>query len=270
MGSKILISFDVEEFDLPRENGAEISLEEGVRVSVVGLSRILEMCQKTGIKATFFVTGNFAKECPELVQEIVDDGHEVACHGVDHFKPVSSDVSESKKIVEKVAGVKVAGYRQPRMMKIDYDELKRCGYLYDSSVNPAWVPGRYNHRDVPRWPFMKEGVLEIPTSVATSARVPLFWLALHVFPKRMYLKMAKMSLKKTGYLATYFHPWEFAEISGYKVQKYIKYNSGEKLVKRLAWVVEALKKRGYDFTTYAEFSKKWYNAGNGKGEKTSK
>ena len=268
MASKVLISFDIEEFDLPRENGAEISLEEGVKVSAVGLSRILEMCQETGIKATFFVTGNFARECPELVREIVEDGHEVACHGVDHFKPVVTDVAESKKILEKVAGVKVEGYRQPRMFEIDYDELKNNGYLYDSSVNPAWVPGRYNHRDVPRKPFMKKGILEIPTSVATGLRVPLFWLALHVFPKRMYLRLAKMSLKKTGYLATYFHPWEFAEISGYKVQKYIIYNSGRKLVKRLSWVISELQKSGYEFSTYAEYSKTWYNANDGKGEET--
>ena len=67
MASKVLISFDIEEFDLPRENGAAISLDEGVKVSAVGLPRILERCHETGVKATFFVTGNFARECPELV-----------------------------------------------------------------------------------------------------------------------------------------------------------------------------------------------------------
>ena len=126
MVSKVLISFDIEEFDLPRENGVDISLEEGVRVSATGLKRILKMCRKADIKATFFVTGNFARECPKLVQEIVKDGHEVACHGVDHFEPAPTDVKESKRMVEKVAGVKVVGYRQPRMFEISYDELKRC------------------------------------------------------------------------------------------------------------------------------------------------
>ncbi len=260
MASKVLISFDIEEFDLPRENGAEISLKDGVKVSAAGLKRVLKMCRETNIKATFFVTGNFAKECPEIVQEIVKDGHEVACHGVDHFKPASTDAMESKKMVEKAAGVKAVGYRQPRMLEIDHDELKRCGYFYDSSVNPAWVPGRYNHRDVPRKPFMKKGIMEIPTSVASGFRVPLFWLSLHVFPKWVFLKMAKMSLKKTGYLATYFHPWEFAEISGYKVQKYIIYNSGMKLVERLSWVILKLQKSGYEFLTYAEYYKKMEQA----------
>ena len=104
MSGKILLSFDVEEFDLPREHGEEISLEEGLKVSAKGLKRILEVLNKTGVKATFFCTGNFAEGRPGLIREIVKGGHEVACHGVDHFKPVASDVEKSKKIVEKEIG----------------------------------------------------------------------------------------------------------------------------------------------------------------------
>jgi len=121
--NKVLLSFDVEEFDLPREHGGEISLEEGVKVSSDGLVKILALLRRSEVRATFFVTGNFASSRPDLVKEILKDGHEVACHGVDHFEPRASDIRESKKIVEKVAGVKVAGYRQPRMFKIDYAEL---------------------------------------------------------------------------------------------------------------------------------------------------
>lgn len=271
MGCKVLLSFDVEEFDLPREHGVEISLDEGVRVSSEGLEKILDLCERCRVKATFFVTGNFAKRRPELMTRMVRNGHEVACHGVDHFEPKPTDVSESKKIVKKVADVKVVGYRQPRMFEIDYDELKRCGYKYDSSVNPAWIPGRYNHWDVPREPFMKEGILEIPTSVATLARVPLFWLALHLFPVKMYVKLAKMALDKTGYFATYFHPWEFVNLARFKsVPKYIKHNSGDKMVRRLERVIKDLKTYGGDFVTYAEFSETWYNASNGKGERVKK
>ncbi len=256
--SVVLLSFDVEEFDLPREHGVEIGLGEGVKVSSDGLVRILDVLKAEGVRATFFTTGNFAKECPELVQRIVKEGHELACHGVDHFEPKPSDVCESKKIIEKVAGVKVHGYRQPRMQKIDYKELKRCGYLYDSSVNPAFIPGRYNHLNTPRKPFEREGVLEIPTSVVTFARVPLFWLALHNFPESIYYRLVRMSLKKTGYFATYFHPWEFADICERReVPFYIKRNSGAKLAKRLGRLVQELKRDEYEFSTYAEFAGKF-------------
>lgn len=294
----VLISFDVEEFDLPREHGGEISLKKGVEISGKGLVRILDMLKKCGVKATFFVTGNFAKTRPDLVLRILEDGHEVGCHGVDHFQPKETDIKESKEIIEKVihggavGGEKtsethdekvmnmehdgkaisdidnvqirgansgqVQGYRQPRMFAINYDELKKCGYRYDSSVNPAWIPGRYNHRDVPRKMYKVGGVVEVPTSVATGVRVPLFWLALHLFPVKTYLWLARRSLKETGYLATYFHPWEFAdELKDFKmVPFYIKKNSGMKMVQRLTRVILELKKQGCEFETYGEFVKK--------------
>ena len=252
---KVLLSFDVEEFDLPKEHGGDISLEEGVKISVEGLERILELCKKCEVKATFFCTGNFASKRPDLIKQIVEDGHEVACHGVDHFNPKSTDVSESKKIVEKVAGVKIVGYRQPRMSQIDYKELAKCGYKYDSSVNPAFIPGRYNHFNTPRVPFMREDILEIPTSVATLVRVPLFWLALHLFPVKMYVQMAEMAIKKTGYFATYFHPWEFAALIKLKfIPWYIRENSGKKLVDRLERVIINLCQKGCEFTTYGAYT----------------
>ena len=36
----ILLSFDTEEFDVPREHGVDFSLEEGMRVSVEGTTRM--------------------------------------------------------------------------------------------------------------------------------------------------------------------------------------------------------------------------------------
>ena len=250
----VLLSFDIEEFDLPREHGGEISVERGVEVSSVGLSRVLEMLERTGVKATFFVTGNFAETAPELTREILMRGHEVGCHGVDHFRPRKGDATRSMEKVGRVVDVPIYGYRQPRMFPISYEELSKCGYLYDSSVNPAFIPGRYNHFDVPRRPFMRKGVVEVPTSVATGLRVPLFWLALHLFPLSLYLTLCRVSLRETGYLATYFHPWEFSEIREYsEVPLYIKRNSGEKLVRRLEKVVRALAADGYEFMTYREY-----------------
>lgn len=254
MGKKVLLSFDVEEFDLPREHGAEIMVERGAKVSAAGLKKVLRLLKRYGVKATFFVTGNFAEQQPELVQEIVADGHEVGCHGVNHFEPQKTDMVRSKKIVERVAGVKVYGYRQPRMFEVDYRELKRCGYKYDSSVNPALVPGRYNHMNEPRKPYLEQGIIEVPVSVASGLRVPLFWLALHLFPLSIYVRLVRMSMRETGYFATYFHPWEFADLSKEKaVPLYIKFNSGDALVRRLEKVIEALK--DCDFITYEEFIK---------------
>ena len=48
----ILLSFDTEEFDVPREHGVNISLEEGMRVSVEGTTRILDCLKRNGVCAT--------------------------------------------------------------------------------------------------------------------------------------------------------------------------------------------------------------------------
>lgn len=258
MRGEILLSFDVEEFDLPNERGGDISLEDGLKVSADGLGRILGVLSRVGVRATFFCTGNFAEGRPELIRRIVKNGCEVACHGVDHFRPEAGDAENSKRIVEQVAGVEIYGYRQPRMQPVDYGELRRCGYKYDSSVNPAFIPGRYNNFNVPRRPFCRSGVLEIPVSVASLMRVPLFWLSLHLLPWRVYLGLVKVALGETGYFATYFHPWEFASsLRDYEtVPWYIKKNSGEILAWRLEKIIMALKEDGCDFVTFSEFARK--------------
>ena len=109
----ILLSFDTEEFDGPREHGVDFSLEEGMKVSVVGTNRILDCLKENGVKATFFCTSNFSENAPEVLQRILDEGHEIACHGCDHWQPQASDVFRSKEIVEQLIGRTVNGYRQP-------------------------------------------------------------------------------------------------------------------------------------------------------------
>ena len=88
----ILLSFDTEEFDVPRERGVEFSLEEGMEVSVEGTNRILKVLKQNHVRATFFCTSNFAENAPDVMQRIMDEGHEVACHGVDHCEPKETDV----------------------------------------------------------------------------------------------------------------------------------------------------------------------------------
>jgi hypothetical protein len=51
----ILLSFDIEEFDMPLEYEGTISLEEQLSVSRKGLQNILRILKKYQIKATFFL-----------------------------------------------------------------------------------------------------------------------------------------------------------------------------------------------------------------------
>ena len=252
----ILLSFDIEEYDVPREQGIDYSLEEGMKVSVEGTNIILDVLKQNDVRATFFCTGNFAENAPEVMNRIIKEGHEVACHGVDHWQPKETDFAISKEIVERVTGLNVTGYRQPRMFPVIESEIKRAGYRYNSSLNPAFIPGRYMNLRTPRTWFMKEGVMQIPTSVTPLIRFPLFWLSLHNLPEGLYHMMVRRVLNHDGYFATYFHPWEFYELNDhpeFKIPFIIRNHSGRQMVGRLDNLIKMLKAKNHKFITYDEF-----------------
>ena len=45
----------------------------------------LEQFRQWGVQATFFIVGRVARRYPQLISEIVEAGHELACHGDVHF-----------------------------------------------------------------------------------------------------------------------------------------------------------------------------------------
>jgi len=253
----VLLSFDTEEFDVPREHGVEFSLEEGMKVSIDGTNRILDILKANAVHATFFCTANFAKNAPDVMERIHNEGHEIACHGCDHWRPCESDVRESKHIIEDIMSLSVKGYRQPRMFPVSDREIASCGYVYNSSLNPAFIPGRYMHLNTPRRPFMKEGVLQIPASVTPVFRIPLFWLALHNFPESLYHLLVNIVLDHDGMFNTYFHPWEFYSLKEhpeFKMPFIIRNHSGKELEGRLDRLIKKLKARGEVFAAYGEYA----------------
>jgi len=248
---KVCLSFDFEECDLPRESGVDFPIEEGMRLSVEGADAVLDILERQGVRATFFCTLNFAERAPEVMRRIIDGGHEVAAHGVDHFRQVPEDPYLSKEGLERLYGVKVVGYRQPRMFPVDDAALAKAGYRYNSSLNPACIPGRYMHLNMPRTVFEQNGLKQIPASVTPLIRFPLFWLALHVLPEGVYRWLAKRVLAHDGYFVTYFHPWEFSSLAEraaeLKVPRLIRFNLGKPMIGRLERLIVSLKAPDVEF-----------------------
>jgi len=255
MTQKFYLSFDFEECDLPRESGVDFPIEEGMRYSIEGANAILDVLERHGVKATFFCTLNFAERAEGVMRRIIAGGHEIAAHGVDHFHQTAEDPFRCKEGLERLYGVKVVGYRQPRMFPVDDAALARAGYLYNSSLNPAFVPGRYNHWDVPRTPFRKEGLLQVPASVTPLIRFPLFWLALHLLPESLYRALVRRTLRHDGRVVTYFHPWEFSSLNEraaeLKVPLLIRAHLGPAMVARLDRLIASLVRRGVEFDIIA-------------------
>lgn len=254
----VFLSFDIEEFDVPREHGVEWNpLAEGMDVSVYGANRILDCLEECGVRGTFFCTTNFARNAKGVMERIIAGGHEVASHGCDHWTPQPSDLAASKDVLEELTGKMVQGYRQPRMFPLDLAELKRAGYVYNASLNPCFIPGRYMHLTTPRTLFVQDGIVQIPASVSPVCRIPMFWLALHNFPLWYYKRLARRILKQDGYFNTYFHPWEFfplGEHLEFKLPYIIRHNAGERMYERLREVIMYLKGRGEEFGTYGELA----------------
>jgi peptidoglycan/xylan/chitin deacetylase (PgdA/CDA1 family) len=249
----ILLTFDLEEFDLPLDYGCSISQEQQMSITNQGLEKVDKLLDKYNIKATFFVTSLFALENPSIIKQL-GTRHEIASHSHNHSVFASEDYEKSKKILEAISWVQVNGFRMPRLGEVDFKELKRCGYLYDSSLNPTYIPHRYNNFSKPRTCFIEPvtGLTVLPASVSPVIRFPLFWLSFKNLPFTIYSFLCKHTLRKDGYLHLYFHPWEFADVRSFRIPYYIKRLDGNVLASRLENLIIYLKKHG-DFTTISEF-----------------
>lgn len=136
-------------------------------------------------------------------------------------------------------------------------ELARQGYVYNASLNPAFIPGRYMHLTTPRTCFMQEGVLQIPASVTPWLRIPMFWLSLHNFPLCLYKSLMRQILKHDGYFNTYFHPWEFyplGEHLEFKLPYIIAHHAGQDMYDCLKNVILEFKAQGEKFGLYSELA----------------
>lgn len=252
----ILLNFDIEEFDLPSEHKVNISLEEQIEYSKEGTRIILDLLEKYEIKCTFFCTAVFAIHAEELIHEMINQGHEVASHGYNHSSFAIDDLKRSKQLLEKITGKSVNGYRMAYMMKIERNAIADAGYLYDSSINPTFIPSRYNNMHISRKYFMDNGTLELPASVSPLLRIPLFWLSFHNLPFIFYTYLCRKTLKHDGYLNIYFHSWEFSSHlvdARLKIPAIIRKNSGNKLSKRLEHFIQLFISRGESFQTINDF-----------------
>lgn len=252
----IYLSFDVEEFDLPEEYGfGKVPHEEKFEVSGKGMEAILDVIESRGVKATYFITSDFAEHFPELVERMVKTGGEIASHGVCHSHFLPEDLARSKERLEKLTGKTVTSFRMARLAPVKKEDILAAGYRCESSLNPVWLPGRYNHFRSPLTPFAEScGLIQYPVSAVPLIRFPLFWLSFKNLPLPIYQLLAKISLKWTGYFNLYSHPWEYNEASRnakWHIPGYITRHAGKEQTERLGKLIDVLKKNG-EFRTFSQ------------------
>jgi polysaccharide deacetylase family protein (PEP-CTERM system associated) len=141
-------------------------------------TRLLNIFESTGVRATFFVLGWVAERFPSLVSEIAAAGHEIASHGYGHRlvydltrDAFRDDVRRSKDLLESATGVPVYGYRAPSYSVTPrslwaLDVLIDEGFRYDASIFPIHHD-RYGIPTSPRHPYLLQrqySLLEAPGS----------------------------------------------------------------------------------------------------------
>ena len=134
--------------------------------------------------------------------------------------------------------------------------LAAAGYRYNSSINPTWIPTRYNNLRAPCSVSREEGLTIYPVSVSAPFRVPLFWISLHVKPLPLYKLLCRSALRRDGHLNLYFHPWEFSarlREPAFGVPGYLTHCSGTDLQRKFIRLLEWLKARGCRFLTTREY-----------------
>ena len=254
--TKILLSFDIEEFDLPEEYQAQIGDAEKDQISADGTRAILDLMKEMNVKATFFVTGYFAELHPDMIREMVASGHEVASHGLNHSSFEPEHLKRSKVLLENLSGQTVVGFRMARLAKVDKEEILNAGYTYESSLNPVWLPGRYNNFSKPLLPFREPcGLWQFPVSALPLFRFPLFWLSFKNLPLFFYKFLCSITLGMTKYYNMYSHPWEYSEAAKdprWKIPGYVVKHAGKSQVARLRNLISYLQKKG-DFITFREY-----------------
>jgi polysaccharide deacetylase family protein (PEP-CTERM system associated) len=190
--------------------------------------RVLELLERTRCRATFFVLGWVAEREPSLIREIVQAGHELACHSHLHrplyqlsLSEFREDLRRSRGTIEEVGGVKVVGFRAPTFSITSrslwaLEVLAEEGFEYDSSIFPI-RHDLYGIPDACRWIHREQlpsgqRIWEMPPSTVRVGKMNV------PFGGGGYLRLLPMSFTRWAIKTThrregqpvlvYFHPWE--------------------------------------------------------------
>ncbi|MBZ9577945.1 polysaccharide deacetylase family protein [Patescibacteria group bacterium] len=244
----LLLACDFEEFSLPFDFGAAISEELMLETAFAGIQRLLKVVRDHSIKITFFVTEKISETYPDLLRQLIADGHEVGLHAnIDYKKngnaqETIAEIKYIKEKIEKNIRTKIYGFKNHKLVVLPFDIVRKSGFDYDNSCHPTYVPGRYCNFLKSRRMKSKSGLVNIPISVTPIIRLPFSWIWFRWFGLNYAKFCTSWALFTHDYINIYFHSWDFANIDRkmpFKLPYVITRNTGNKtlglLDNFLAW-----------------------------------
>ena len=141
-----ILGIDFEDWYHPELIKQNIKDEKHEPIIIQGIDKILDLLRKHETFATFFVVGELLEYCPDLLDKITENGHEIGFHTMHHTR-LDTPGFEKKFLGEieqfnLLTKGKSKGFRAPTFSLTKssswvIDMLQENGYVYDSSVVPA-------------------------------------------------------------------------------------------------------------------------------------
>lgn len=121
LGLSLLMTGPVKAEDLPGGGGEKyvaLTFDDGPTAGVT--ERLLDGLRERYVSATFFLCGYRIDRCPELLQRMADEGHELGVHGQTHqylhtctAETVRRELTETMDQIEALSGVRPTLFRPP-------------------------------------------------------------------------------------------------------------------------------------------------------------
>jgi peptidoglycan-N-acetylglucosamine deacetylase len=226
--------------DMEHDCGSAPKTYRGV---VDGTPRLLRLFRERGVTATFFTTGEVARQFPDVIRAIVADGHELGCHGDSHERFSNFSAETARREID-AATRSLRAFYPPisfRAPNLDFPDaylplLRDAGYLLDSSQ------ARYKRGSVFARPSKSEGLRRIPVSTMPSVvRLP-----------RPLRRAVLGRLREPVVL--YFHPWEFVDMTRAPIPYDCRFRTGEPALRALEDGIGFLRARGDIFRPMRELA----------------
>jgi len=228
-------------FDMETDVGSFTPFYEGLQH---GTPVILDVLARHAISATFYFTGESARRHPEVVESVVQAGHEVGCHTLFHetigealfpiagMPPILPEevphrLDLATRWVEEIAGLRPVSFRAPRLFGSTamVNALEDLGYLTDATYPMYFFKERLTPYRPSREDWTREGdlrIVELPNFADMSldssdpyGRDRDQWPLFRTEGAGALMKHIEGFAQFCGdagaepFLCFYLHPWEF-------------------------------------------------------------
>ncbi|MDA0768957.1 MAG: polysaccharide deacetylase [SAR202 cluster bacterium Casp-Chloro-G4] len=120
-----------------------LDISRGMFSGEVGVPRLLQLLDRFGIKATWFIPGHSVETFPDQINAVAAAGHEIGVHGYSHENPIAMTPEQEEVVLDhcidlitRVSGRRPTGYVAPwwEFSPATSELLLKKGIKYDHSL----------------------------------------------------------------------------------------------------------------------------------------